>query len=218
MGLGVGVRSVRFLCITAALAGAGWSVASAADLPAPGELVPDKVALVSEVPAGRGTITLAEFRHGLELAAVADGRQSAPAPGKDGYGKLRDSVVFSLLETAWIYGQAAEWGISVTPGQVKRTLARIKRKSFKSKAEYRKFVRESHYTRRDVRERVEIKLLGTRLRKRIQKQISGQAKTRSEEERAFTRWINEFDARWRARTICAPKYTTERCSNGPNVV
>lgn len=217
MGLSVGVKSARFLCVTAALVGAGWS-ASAVALPTPEELEPDKVALVSEMPAGRGTITLAEFRHQLELEAVAEGRKSAPAPGKDGYGKLKESVVFSLLETAWIYGQAAEWGISVTPGQVRRTLARVKRKSFKSEAEYRKFVRESHYTRRDVRERVEIQMLSTRLRKRIQKQISGQTKTSSEEERAFTRWIDEFNARWRARTICAPRYTTERCSNGPNVV
>jgi hypothetical protein len=196
----------------------GCSAASATALPAPGELAPDKVAVVAEVPAGRGTITLTEFRHGLELAAAAEGRQSVPAPGKNGYGKLKDSALFSMLETAWIYGQAAEWGISVTPGQVKRALTRIKRESFKSNAEYRRFLKQGHYTQRDIRERVEIQLLGTRLRERLQGQISRQTRTKSEEQRAFSRWVREFSERWRARTVCAPKYTTERCSNGPTVV
>jgi len=173
--------------------------------------------VISEVPAGRGTITLVEFRHALELAAVGEGRQSVPTPGKDGYGKLKKSVVFSLLETAWLYGQAAEWDISVTSSQVKRTVAQVRR-SFKSEAAYHRFLKEGHYTRRDIRERVEIQLLSTRLQERLQKQVSAQTKTRAEEQRAFVKWVKEFSARWRARTVCAPKYTTERCSNGPTVV
>ncbi len=218
MGQSVGVKSGRSLCVAVALAAAAWGAASAVALPASEELAPDKVALISEVPAGRGTITLAEFRHGLELAAVAEGRRSVPEPGEGGYGKLKKSTLFSLLETAWLYGQAAEWDISVTSDQVKRALAQIKRESFKSEAEYRRFLKEGHYTRRDVVERVELQLLSTRLQERLQKQISAQTRTKSEEQRAITQWVKEFSARWRARTVCAPKYTTERCSNGPTAV
>lgn len=199
------------------VAGSGAAASSAA-LPAPEELAPNTVVLVSEVPAGHGTITLAEFRHALELTAVAEGRRSSPRPGENGYGKLERSTLFSLLESAWLYGQAAEWGISIAPGQVKRTLVQIRRESFKSAAEYRRFLKESHYTRRDVRERVELQLLSARLQRRLQKQVSRQTRTRSEEQRAFAQWVREFNTRWRARTVCAPEYTTKRCSNGPAVV
>jgi hypothetical protein len=84
-------------------------------------------------------------------------------------------------------------------------------------AEYRRFLKESRYTRRDVRERVEIQLLSTRLQERFEAQIARETEDESEEQRAFTKFIAEFNARWRARTVCAPKYAIERCSNGPNV-
>jgi len=200
-----------------ALVVASATVASADAPPVPGELAPGTMAVVSEAPGDPGKITLTEFRHELELESVAEGRRSPPRPGDGDYGGLRDSSVSSLLETAWIYGQAVEWGISVSPHQVMRRLAAVKRE-FKSAAEYRRFLRKSHYTRSDVRERIEIQLLAGRLQARLVKLISRQAKTKSERRRAFSRWLTEFETRWRARTVCASGYVTERCSNGPTVV
>jgi hypothetical protein len=108
-----------------------------------------------------------------------------------------------------------EWDIGVTRRQVSRELALIKKESFKSAAEFRKFLRESHYTHRDVRERVRVQLLSLRLQKRISGRIEREARNEFEEQQAFRKFLAEFNERWRGRTVCAPGYATERCSNGP---
>ncbi len=183
-------------------------------LPAPEDLPDDTLAVIDEVPGGHGKITMAEFRHGLELTAVQKGRRALPRPGTGGYGKLAHATLDFMLEGAWIYGQATEWSISVTPGQISRTVAQIKRESFKNGTEYRRFLHETHYTRHDVYERVEIQLLSTRLQSRLRREL-GKGVTRKSEQRAFEEFVKEFTERWRARTVCAPRYATERCSNGP---
>lgn len=35
------------------------------------------------------------------------------------------------------------------------------------------------------------------------------------EQEFFLAFVEEFNETWRARTVCAPQYATERCSNGP---
>jgi hypothetical protein len=216
MGLGVGARSVRLLCVTAVavLAIDGWSAASSTTLPAPEELVPNTVALISEVPPRRGTITKTELHHGMELAAAQADAGPQPKPGERGYERLKTTVLKSMFEGIWIVGQAAEWDITVTPRQVKSLVAAVKRENFRSAAEFRQFLRESHYTRRDVYERVEIQLLSSELGERLAKQIERDARNVREEQRAFREFIDEFNERWRSRTVCAPNYAIERCSNG----
>jgi hypothetical protein len=209
--------SFRGSAITAAAIVACASAAVVAHaLPAPEELAPDRVAVVDRAPGGHGTITLAEFRHGLVLAAAGKGRRSLPKAGGPAYEVIQKEAVDSLLEGAWIYGQADEWGISVSRRQVSRELAQLKRESFKSGAEFRDFLRENRYTRHDVNERVEIQVIATRLQHRLVRQFRREGKTsRKAEQRAFTEFVQEFNAKWRARTVCAPRYATERCSNGP---
>jgi hypothetical protein len=184
-------------------------------LPAPEELVPNTIARVSDVPGRQGVLTKPEFRHALVLAAAAAGLRSAPKPGSGKYERLKEAAVDGLLETAWIHGQAAEWGIAVTRRQVSRELALIKRESFRSEAEYRQFLRASRYTRRDVNDRVELQLLSARLQVRLERQIEREARNEFEEQRALREFSVEFNERWRARTVCAPEYATDRCSNGP---
>ncbi|HET8862032.1 MAG TPA: hypothetical protein VFM94_02145 [Solirubrobacterales bacterium] len=216
MDLRVGAKGVGFLCaatVAAVLAIGGWSSASSATLPAPEELVPNTVALISEVPLRRGTITKAEFWHGMELAAAQADTSPPPKPGERGYERLKTIVLKSMFEGVWIVGQAAEWDISVTRRQVKSLLAAIKRESFRSAAEFRQFLRESHYTRRDVYERVEMQLLSAELQERLVRKID--ARNEREEQQGLTEFVDEFSERWRSRTVCAPEYAIERCSNGP---
>lgn len=184
-------------------------------LPAPEELAPNTVARIPEAPPRFATVTIGELRHALVLAAAQKGLRSVPKPGRKGYGTIEKSAMDALLETAWIHGLAAEWGIAVTRGEVKRELGRIKEESFKSGSEYRRFLKESRYTLRDLNERVELQVLSVRLQERLQTQIEREARNEFEEQRAFTKFLAEFNETWRARTVCAPQYATERCSNGP---
>jgi hypothetical protein len=102
-------------------------------------------------------------------------------------------------------------GIGVRPRQVARLTAKIKRQAFKNGAEYRRFLREAHFTRRDVKERVEIQLLSERIQDRVAAGIGSEAGV----QKAFTKFVSEYEVRWRSRTVCAPGYVIDRCSNGP---
>jgi hypothetical protein len=202
---------VAVLVLVAATGAVERSVA----LPAPEELVPNTVALVSEVPVRRGTITKAEFRHALVLVTAFKDRGSVPKSGERGYERLEREAVDNLLEAIWIQGLAAEMGIAVTRRQVSLELARVKEESFKSLAEFREFLREAHYTKRDLNERVELQVLSQRLQERLQRKIEREARNPFEEKQALNEFVAEFNERWRSRTVCAPQYATDRCSNGP---
>jgi hypothetical protein len=169
------------------------------------------IVLVSHVPSGLGTVTSREFRHGLDLSAVEAGRDSPPHPTEKGYEKLKDRALGELLDSIWIQGQAGEMGISVTAGAVARELAAIKELNFKNEAEWRRFVREMHFTRRDIHERVELQVLSTR----IQERIASSAHTQAGQRRAFAKFAATYKRRWRSRTVCTPGYmVAERCRNG----
>lgn len=188
-----------------------WAGTATAALPVPDALPPNTVLRVSEVPEATGKVTVAELRHALAQAAAQAGREQVPAPGTPAYERLERSAVEALIEAIWLKGQGAEMGIVVTPGQIARELAQIKREIFESAAEYREFLRDARYTRRDVIERVELQLLS----RRIQRRISAGIKDPAEEKKVFTEFLAEYNERWRSRTVCAPEYVTRRCSNGP---
>lgn len=155
--------------------------------------------------------TKKEFHHALIQAAAGAGLRSAPKPGHNGYGKLKHAAMGELLEDSWIRGQAAEMGIGVRPREVARAIEKLKRLAFKNGAEYRRFLREAHFTRRDVKERVEIQLLSERIQDRVAAGIGSEAGV----QKAFAKFVSEYEVRWRSRTVCAPGYVIDRCSNGP---
>jgi hypothetical protein len=176
------------------------------------ELPANAIAFVSQVRAGHGVkISRADFHHALIQAAVQKGRRSAPKPGGNGYGKLKKIAIGELLGVVWIQGQAAEMGIGTTRRQVARELARLKKQAFKDLADYHRFLKEAHYTRRDVHERVEIQILSTRIQERIVTGVNGKVA----QQKAFARFLAEYSKRWKSRTVCAPGYVIASCSNAP---
>ncbi|HWA53875.1 MAG TPA: SurA N-terminal domain-containing protein [Solirubrobacterales bacterium] len=172
-------------------------------------------AIVARVPDRKGkedgVITVKEFDHALDQVAAADGRKVTPEPGGRDYEKLKHKAIGELLEFSWIRGQAGEMGIGLRPPQVSRELATLKKQAFKNGAQYRRFLKEAHFTRADVRDRVEVQMLSQRIEERIVLGIDSEAAA----QKAFSRFVVEYEKRWRSRTVCAPGYVTELCSNGP---
>jgi len=125
------------------------------------------VILVENVPGDAGDIAEADVDHAIELAAAQGGEKTAPKPGDPKYDELRKTATDSLLEAAWIEGQAAEWGIEVTDAEIAKELKKVKKESFKSEAEFQKFLKESHYTPADVNDRVKIQILSTQLQEQL---------------------------------------------------
>jgi foldase protein PrsA len=125
------------------------------------------VALVEGVPSEIGHVSEAEFKHTL-LQQVAQGKlKSTPKPGEKKYEELKEAALGQILDTIWIQGEAEEMGISVTKKQVAAELALIKKQSFPTKAAFKKFLKEAHFTNKDVIERVKLKTLSTQIQERI---------------------------------------------------
>jgi hypothetical protein len=181
--------------------------------PPPTELPTSVVAIVARVPdrggEGGGIITQKEFSHYLVQVAAQKGLRIVPEPGHSGYGKLKDEAIGELLDDSWIRGQAAEMGIGVRAREVARETEKLKRLAFKNGAQYRRFLKEAHYTRRDVTERIEIQVLSERIQERVVAGLGSEASR----QKAFTKFVSEYEVRWKARTVCAEGFVTARCSN-----
>lgn len=197
--------------MTVMLVVAGFGAQSAATTPLPENLPGNTVAVVSHVPASLGRITKVELQRRLAEQAATAGLDSIPKPGGKQYEKLWQAALGELLDAVWVRGQASAMGISVTPRQVARERARLIRQAFRSKAEYHEFLTESHFTQRDVNERVEIQLISTAIQRRILRGVVRESET----QEIFSEFVEAYGKRWRARTICAPELATDRCSNGP---
>lgn len=136
------------------------------------------VAVIEDAPAGLGTITEAQLRHGIVLAAAAGSVNPVPKPGDEKYDELQKAALGELLESVWIQGLGEEMGISVTPKEVAEELKKVETQQFKSKKQFQEFLKESHFTPADVKERVKIQILT----KQIQEQIQGEPTVPSSRE------------------------------------
>jgi hypothetical protein len=198
-------------CLVLVVAVAVVPAAAATDpsLPTPETLPGNVVAFVAHVPLSLGRLTKAEFQRALAQEAAQAGRSSVPGPHAKEYPLLAKKALEGRLDAIWIPGQAKEMGIGVRPREVSRELAHLKKEAFKNEAQYRRFLREAHFTNRDVRERVELQILSEKIQARV---VSGLSE--AEAQKTLSRFVTEYEARWRDRTVCAPDYVIELCSNG----
>lgn len=125
------------------------------------------VILVQNVPGDAGEITAGDVDHSIELAAAQGGEKTTPKPGDPQYEELKKTATDALLEAAWIQGLADERGLDVSEGEIAKELKKIKKESFKSEAEFQKFLKESHYTPADIDERVKIQILSRELQEQL---------------------------------------------------
>jgi parvulin-like peptidyl-prolyl isomerase len=139
------------------------------------------VALVEGAPGDVGEVTEAEFEHALELTAIQGGAKKAPKPGDPKYEELKETTMKSIFESIWLQGLADEWGIEVSDKEVAEELKKVKKESFKSEAEFKKFLKESHYTPADVNERVKIQILSKELQEQLKEKVPAPSKSEIED-------------------------------------
>jgi hypothetical protein len=185
------------------------TAAASGGLPMPKDLAPETVARISDVPTRDGIITRSELRHQLVIAEVAEGKRSASDPSAGEHDRLMHKTVDGLIETVWIKGQATEMHIVVTKHRVSREVSRLKQ-SFATTGEYRALRKSAPYTPRDVYASVESQVLSNHILERI----AAGARSKAEENDAIEEFVTQFNERWRGRTVCAPRYTADNCSNG----
>lgn len=136
------------------------------------------VAIVKGIPADIGGISEADFKRGLLQQAASGKLKKTPEPGSKKYEELKTAAMKELLNLVWIQGEAEERGISVTDKQIETKLAAIKKESFKTEAAFQAFLKESHFTKEDVNDRVKLQLLS----EQVQQIVSSSAPPASSSE------------------------------------
>jgi parvulin-like peptidyl-prolyl isomerase len=124
-------------------------------------------ALVEDAPGDIGQVSEADVAHAIELAAKQAGEKKAPKPGDPKYEETKETAMQSVLEGVWIQGVGNEWGIEVTDAEVAKELKKVKKESFKSEAEFQKFLKESGYTPADIDTRIRIQVLSTQIQEQL---------------------------------------------------
>jgi hypothetical protein len=154
--------------------------------------------------AGR-TITLDEITHWARIVART---------GDSSGGATRqhfEQAAQLLISNRWIAGEAERLGLDVSRRQVGQSFRRQKQRSFPRERGYRRFLRESGQTTADVRARVRLDLTSDRIRRHV---IGGEKRPRVQ-QRLLLEFVADFDARWRAQTVCTPRFarTLQECGN-----
>jgi len=147
------------------------------------------------------TISLTEIRHWARVAGVG---------GRPGRPELAQAAQL-LISVRWVHGEARALGVRVTGGQVGRAVRRQVHTSFGSWREFHAFLRANGQRFADIRMRVRSDLESTRLRKLA----IGDATDPEEQQARLLAYVEAFDARWRAQTVCTPRFAalTDRCGN-----
>lgn len=123
-------------------------------------------------------ITQEDFDTAFQQAASQSGLQTPPAPGDDQYEQVRDQALSTLLDSAWILGEAERQGVEVTDKEVEDTFAELKSQNFKTEEEYQQFLQQSGLTQEDIDERVRLQVIS----QKIQEQITSDTPEVSDEE------------------------------------
>lgn len=185
-------------------------------------LLQEPVAATAQVGTGGSEIARvqddpilrSDFNHWLRVAnsshrkAPSEGNCALPRPGAGLYGREKTGVVEFLLSARWIRGEAAERAIKVTPHEIRRHREYSKKLVFGSDKAYRRFLRESCQTQRDVNYRVRIDLLESRIERQVMAGKHG-----AELQQAIDSYRKGFYDKWKARTTCAAGFIVEECSN-----
>lgn len=136
------------------------------------------VAVVEEAPDGLSPVSEAQYQHALVQAAAEKKVTPVPKPGDKNYEELQEAALGNVFDSIWIQGQAEEMGISVTPTEVAAELKKLKEKAFKTEQQYKEFLKEAHFTQKDVNTRVTIQMLS----QQIQTQVTEEAPIPSNSE------------------------------------
>ncbi len=123
-------------------------------------------------------ITQADFDAVFQQSASQSGLQAPPAPGDEQYEQVRDQALSTVLDTAWIQGEAERRGVEVTDKEVEDTFTELRGQNFQTEEEYQQFLQQSGLTQEDIDERVRLQVIS----QKIQEQITSETPAVSDDE------------------------------------
>jgi parvulin-like peptidyl-prolyl isomerase len=136
------------------------------------------VALVQNLPSDVGHISEAQYKRAALQQLERLSLKKLPKPGTKKSEELREAAMGELLTEAWVIGEAEELGITVTEKQIENEIANVKKQNFPTEKAFQEFLKTGHFTEEEVNEKIEVKLLSTK----IQEQITNEAEPASSAE------------------------------------
>jgi len=88
---------------------------------------------------------------------------------KQEYENYRNQVMQFLISASWLQGESADQGVKVTDAEVTKSFNTTKKQSFPKDADFQAFLKSSGMTIDDVKFRVKVDSLSTKLRTKITK-------------------------------------------------
>jgi hypothetical protein len=161
------------------------------------------VATVLRVPIRR-----AVFQHWMLVAArSAQPKATIPAYPSRRWRALKAQTMQFLVSARWLEGEARLRGVRVGKAEALRMLRSTRRAAFPKPGSFQRFLARSAMTLADIVYRVRLDALSNRIRADVLRGIHG-AKARQDALDAF---VTGFQARWKARTVCARRYVIAEC-------
>ena len=117
-----------------------------------------------------GHISKTNFNRFLLQTAKQNGQQTVPQPSNPQYKQLKDQAMQTVLQIAWIVGEASRQGITFTDTEVNQSLQQIK-SQFKTQAEYAKARDQAGLTDADVLERAKLQLIQNKIQDKVQNSV-----------------------------------------------
>ena len=135
----------------------------------------DEIALIEDAgPDGSdATITTEQFDRALTQTALRNGLKEVPATDDPQYEQVKQAAIDDQILTRWVFGEAAERGITVTDSEVDDRLAQVKEQQFGCKPDeetceaFEKGVEDSGFTEDEVRERIELQLISDQIQQDV---------------------------------------------------
>ena len=136
------------------------------------------VALVEDVPDGKGDITQEDYDRAFLQTWKRGGLQAAPEPDNAQFAQIQEAAINDLLDQAWLTGEAAELNVSATDREVQNEFQTIRRDQFPDAAAFQQFLEDSAFTEEEVLDRVKLQVLS----RKIEEQINGSVTDVPEDE------------------------------------
>ncbi len=114
-----------------------------------------------------GNVSEAEYKLALVQKAAAGELKKTPKPGTKKFEEVQVAAMTELLQGIWIRGEAEELGLSATDKQVETELAQIKKANWPTEKAFQEFLKTSKYTPAEVKDLVEVRVLGNEIQEKI---------------------------------------------------
>jgi foldase protein PrsA len=118
-------------------------------------------------------ISQEEFDHWLGVVAAvqrppkSNQKPQVPKKGSPEYEQLAQQVMQFLVSGLWIDGEAADRDITATDQEVKKQFEQTKDQSFPTESAYKKFLRQSGQSEKDILFRVRLDVLSNKIRQQV---------------------------------------------------